>query len=226
MAKKSKGILKMLDEMEQEVKNEVSEFYPNGELVEIPSEGKNDWLEEILSVKRKDQSDSSFTEEEIQQRCCQILENVKNHKEENILIDFKQKIHWLEGCRFKLEDVLVKARTFDDDEPLYLHLKEEDELNSLILIGGSDAQAFLVAQDESNNENYIRLYELHLLSFSKGSRLKEESGLLTSYVWRIAKVFSSVIIGATLDPIKNLFLAEYYESESEEAVEEKEEEEN
>lgn len=55
--------------------------------------------------------------------------------------------------------------------------------------------------------------EFHLLSLRENPDPRKEIGLMASYLSLTAKVFTSIIFASSLDPIKNLLLSEWLQSE-------------
>lgn len=192
----------------REVENQVSIFYEDGERAEITSTPDIDPFITIFSGLRKDTTPQTFTEDQMREKCFQIRENVKLGKPDNIEINFTKMLQRSNGSDHDLHNTVIKALAMDADTPVYLHLIKGDILTSLIFIGGDDAQAFLVTQGEDNRDTIVRLSEFHLLSISENSTPEKEIGLLTSYSWMGAQVHTSVVIGMSLNPIKNLLLSE------------------
>lgn len=205
--------LKMFEEQERIVKTEVSEFYPDGIRADIASSSDEDPFTQILSTGKKEQSAQAFTEEEMQEKCFQIRNNVKDCKPDNIEINFIEGVLRFKGNKYELGSTVVKAVAMDASKPVYLHIKKEDAVSSLVFIGGNDAQAFLVTKDD-NKTLFTRLTEFHLLSISENSTPEREIGLMVSYSWIPTQVYFSIIMGYSLDPIKNLLLSDNFVSES------------
>lgn len=209
---KKSGAVKALKK-EQEMVNQVtSKFYPDGMLADIKSASDEDPFAQILSTVKKEQSTQGFTEEEMQEKCFQIRNNVKDCKPDNIEINFVEGALRVRGNKYDLGSTAVKAVAMDDSKTVYLHIKKGDAVSSLVFLGGDDAQAFLVTKD-NNKTLFTRLTEFHLLSISESSTPEREIGLMVSYSWITAKVYSGIIMGNSLDPIKNLLLSESFISE-------------
>lgn len=215
MAKKKKkksGAVKALKKELEMVNQVTSKFYPDGILADIKFAPDEDPFAQILSTVKKEQSTQGFTEEEMQEKCFQIRNNVKDCKPDNIEINFIEGALRVRGNKYELGSTVVKAVAMDDSKTVYLHIKKGDAVSSLVFLGGDDAQAFLVTKDD-NKTLFTRLTEFHLLSISESSTPKREIGLMVSYSWITAQVYSGIIMGNSLDPIKNLLLSESFISE-------------
>lgn len=215
-----KKLIKNLDldqELEKEyfeVKKEVSAFYPNNELaISDKNDGKN--FLEVIQKKADTQMLTEEQKEQIENKCFQIRSNVKDNKPGNIEINLIQGNQKSNGCTYDLGNTVIKAVTMDFDTPVYSYFKKGESLNSLIFLGGDDVQAFLVTKNEDGKVSYVRLSEFHLLSISENSKPDKEIGLMTSYVWLMGKIDTSVILGNNLCPIKNLFFAEWFRNKNE-----------
>lgn len=218
MAKKKEkksGVVKALKK-EQEMVNQVtSKFYPDGIRADIKSVSDEEPFAQFFSTVEKEQSTQVFTEEQMQEKCFQIRNNVKDCKPDNIEINFVEGVLRVRGNKYELGSTVVKAVTMDDSKTVYLHIKKGDAVSSLVFIGGDEAQAFLVTKDD-NKTLFTRLEEFHLLSISGSSTPEREIGLMVSYLWLTAKVYSGIIMGDSLNPIKNLLLSESFISEDDE----------
>lgn len=201
-------LIKKADEEMREVENQVSMFYEDGERAEITTSSGKDPFTTIFSSLRKDTIRKTFTENQIREKCLQIRENVKLGKSDNMELNFIQMVQRFKGNNFDLGSTVIKVTAMDGNVPVYLHFKKGDILSSLVFIGGDDAQAFLLTKDADDKNSAIRLSEFHLLSISENSSPEKEIGLMTSYSWIGAKVYSNVILGMSLNPVKNLFLSE------------------
>ncbi|MBD5461966.1 MAG: hypothetical protein HDR24_02725 [Lachnospiraceae bacterium] len=211
--KEKKSIaLKMLEKEQKMVDQEISEFYPDGIRADIESLSDEDPFARILSTVKKEQSTQIFTEEEMQEKCFQIRSNVKESKPDNIEINFVEGVLRFKGNKYELGSTVVKAVAMDASKPVYLHIKREDAVSSLVFIGGSDAQAFLVTKDDKKTL-FTKLTEFHLLSISENSTPEREIGLMVSYSWIPAQVYFSIIMGYSLNPVKNLLLSDNFVSE-------------
>ena len=62
--------------------------------------------------------------------------------------------------------------------------------------------AIMATQNEQGEEKYIRLSEFHLFSIQKNSDTGKDAGLITSYMWLTARVYSSIFLGHSFEPIR------------------------
>lgn len=222
--KSSERLLKMLDEEEQGVKNEVSQFYIDGVIADMS--GPNT-IGNVIATVRKALPSQSFHEDEMQEKCLRIREAVKQCKDNSIEINLKQGVHRYKGDKLELGKTVIKAVVFGTEEPIFYYFKQGDSFGAIVFLGGDDGQAFLATKQDDGKDSFTRLSEFHLLSINDNSDPEKEVGLVTSYIWRTAKVYSSVIMGfLNLDPIKNILLAEEIERASYEAEKIKSREEN
>lgn len=201
-------LMKRQENEEIELKNQVGLFYEDGERMEITASFDKDPFTTIFSELRKDTTPQTFTEEQMLEKCIQIRDNVKQSKPDNIELNFIQMVQRFNGNNFDLSNAVIKVFATDADRPVYLHIRKGDILSSLVFIGGDDAQAFLVTKDDGGKNSVIRLSEFHLLAISENSSPEKEIGMMISYSWIGAKVHANVIIGMSLNPIKNLLLSE------------------
>lgn len=149
------------------------------------------------------------TNEKMGQMCLVTRDNVKACKPNNIEIDLINGTQKDDGKSLPLGDTLIKICTYDDEHAIqYLFLKSGEKIDCLVFLGGSDCQAILCIDDGKGGDKFIKLSEFHMLSISKNSNSKKEVGLMTSFAWFTAKIFTSIVIGSNLNPIKNLFLSD------------------
>lgn len=203
--KHSLGIWKAIDENYEKAKEEASNFYEDGILVDI---SKQDDVAKIVADIQKTPDDQALSEEQMQKECLKIREKVMAGKEDNIEIDFTCGIQKFEGREHQLGDTLFKAVESTTHKTFYFHYKKGDKKDVLVFIGGDNVKAILAAKDDKGNVASIGLDEFHLLSISENSTSEKEIGLMTSYIWLRAKIYSSVILAFNLDPVKNLLLGE------------------
>lgn len=211
MGKKAKksAMLRLMEKEERMVKSEVSEFYPDGVRADMDHPSDQDPFSQIISTveKREDQPTPVLTEEQMQENCFQIRNNVKNCKANNMEINFVEGTLRYEGNKYEFGSTVVKAVAQGAAKAVYLHLKKGDAVNSLVFIGGDNRQAFLVTKNDNKTE-FIKLEEFHLLSISENSTPEREIGLIVSYLWLTKEDYFSIIMGYNLYPIKNLLLVD------------------
>lgn len=203
--KLSQGIWKAIDEEYEEVKQEASNFYKDGTLVDI---SKQKSITEIMADILKMPNTQMLTAEQMQEKCLKVRENVIAEKSDNIEIDFIHGIQKFEGKEHQLGETVFKAIEFTTHKAIYGYCRKGEVKDILIFIGGDDAKAFLAAKDDKGNTYSIELGEFHMLSVSENSKPGREIGLLTSFSWFRAKIYSSIILAFNLDPVKNLLLGE------------------
>lgn len=204
----------------QEVNAIVTKFNEDG-AYPIPKDpmGRDFTSRVILLAKEK--ADPS-TAGQWQEYCIKILENVISGKPDNILVDFLKGHQRCQGKVYNLGDTVVKMRIMDESEPVYFYLRRGDTPNFIVFIGGDNAWAFLAIRDTKGDITYVRLSEFHLLSLSENSKPGEVVGLISSYVWLNAKIFSDIIIGMNLEPVINLLMMEKLQMEEAEKQKERE----
>ena len=211
MGKKAKksAMLRLMEKEERMVKSEVSEFYPDGVRANMNHPSDQDPFAQIISAveNRENQPTPVLTEEQMQENCFQIRNNVKDCKANNMEINFVEGVLRYKGNKYELGSTVIKAVTQGASKAVYLHLKKGDAVNSLVFIGGDNWQAFLVTKDDNKTE-FIKLEEFHLLSISENSTPEREIGLMVSYLWLTKEDYFSIIMGYNLDPIKNLLLVD------------------
>ena len=201
---------KILEEQERDAKSALSIIYEDGFIADFTTaDNQNPFASFVSAAAPKELPNQPITDEQRKEKCLQIRENVKQCKPNNIEVNFVKGIHRFEGKNHELDNTVVKAVAWDVSTPVYLYLKKGDVLNSYVFIG-DDARAFLVIIDEKGNENFIKLLEFHLFTICEGSSPGKEVGLLTSFVYLTGKIYSSYIIGMSLDPIKSLLLSEEF----------------
>lgn len=200
------AIWKAIEKNEQEVKEGVSQFYDdfNG-LVDI---SKQSPITEIVENIQKAPENQTLSVEQIQEKCLKVRENVIAGKSDNIEIDFIHGTQKFEGNEQPLGDTVFKAIETTTHIPIYSYNKRGEVKDVLVFIGGDDAKAFLAAKDDKGNAYFIELDEFHMLSVSENSKPGKEIGLMTSFNWLRAKIYSSIILAFNLDPVKNLLLGE------------------
>lgn len=212
---KKNAALKLMEKEREIVKGEVSEFYPDGVRADMDHPSDQDPFSQIIPTdkERENLPTSVFTEEQMQEKCFQIRNNVRDCEPDNMEINFLEGVLRFKGNKYALGGTVVKAVAQDAAKAVYLHLKKEDAVNSLVFIGGDNRQAFLVTKD-NNRTIFIKLEEFHLLSISENSTPEREIGLMISYLWIKKEVYFSIIMGSNLDPVKNLLLVEENRTEN------------
>ena len=220
----TKKLLKMVDEEDRKVQSEVSQFYEDGVIADMADQNT---MCNLVATVRKTLPPQSFSEEEIQEKCLKIREDVKQCKDNSIEVNLRLGIQRHKGDKLELGKTVIKAVPYGTDAPIFGYFKPGDTFEAIVFLGGDDGQAFLATKQDDGKDSFTRLSEFHLLSINDSSDPEKEVGLVTSYIWRTAKVYSSVIMGfLNLDPIKNILLAEEIERASFDAEKIKSREEN
>lgn len=200
-------LLEMIEKEGEEVRREVNEFCFEGSLVNFQDASKTNPFDQFYMSQRTETIDQSFTDEQMERFCSEIRDRVKHGSLEDIEINLMERIQRYKGLRYSLENTAIKILPWNAEKPEYLCMGPEDSMDALVFLGGENAQAFLVTRNEDDLVSYYRLSEFHMLSLQKTPDQKE-LGLITSYVWLTAKVYSTVVMGFNLDPIKNLFFTD------------------
>ena len=103
---------------------------------------------------------------------------------------------------FKLEytfqdkgNTVVKILPMDTSAQDYtfIFIKSGDTLDASVFLGGDNASGIMVIKDENGEECFLRISEFHLLSLRENPNPRKEVGLMTSFLWLTAKVYTSII---------------------------------
>lgn len=199
-------LIKLHSEEEKAVTNQVAQFYENKERVDFYDSSPKDPFAGIFSALKKEPALYAMTQEQMLKECEIIRENIKRGETDNTELNFVKGVQRFNGTEYPLDYTVIKVTAMNAEQPIYFYIKKGDTLHSLVFIGGSNVQAFLLAKDDTGADCAVRLYEFHALSISDNSDENKEIGLITSYSWINARVYASVIMGASLNPVKNLFL--------------------
>lgn len=208
MSKKSKVGIEHFYEEERAVRGGLSKMYEDYGTAEIKSVDDTAPPFNVTEL-RKNTDIQSADNETMLKECSDIRKNVEKGKTNNIVIDFIHGNQDFEGKEYELDDTIIKVEVMGSKEPIYYHINKGDVLQSMIFIGGNDANAFLVKKDEDGVFSVLRLSEIHMFSLSEDLSPKKETALMTSYSWMEAKVHSSIIIGPNLNPIRTLLLSDW-----------------
>lgn len=131
----------------------------------------------------------------------------------NIEIQLNRGRQLSERTNLPLGNTVVKLLPMDSTEPKYFYIKAGSALDGLIFLGGDNSWAIMAIKDGEGHDHFLQLAELHMLSVQENIDPRKETGLMTSYSWLTGKVFSSIITSFNLDPVKNLLLSGWFESE-------------
>lgn len=216
---KAKNVKTVFQKAEMEAKKVETireEFYPNGTLAEISFSSDPNVLANMVAKAQAPDilEQQPMTQEQMEEHCIRIRENVKMGKVENFEIRFDQMAQMFSGKKYELGNTICKIRTCTGDtSPTFLFFKEGSSLSVRVFIEGENATAIMAIRGEKEGDYFIKLSEFHMVSFQKNPDPRKEVGLVTSYVWLTARVYSSVVFALTLDPIKNLLLSEWLQAE-------------
>lgn len=211
---REKVLLKEANKQREEIDREISGFYEDGILANAQLVSVTEPFTQFYTTLRDKLVDQSLSDDEMEKRCSQIRNKVKKGTLDSIEINLMKGVHRYKGIDYSLGDAIIKVLPWNAQKPEYLYMRAEDTAEALIFLGGDDAQAFLVIKDEKGAISYVRLEEFHLLSIQETPD-HEEVGLMTSFVWVTARVYSTVVKGLNLHPIKNLLLAESFQNKIE-----------
>lgn len=162
----------------------------------------------ILSWCESDISSSLHLVDIMKEDCFRIRKNVETGKLDNYAINLNQGLQIFNKQVIELENCVVKIKIFHNYNPLWLSYKKGDLINVVFFIG-DDGKCYMVVGDDESNVYYIKILEFYLLSTISNDD-ETESGWITSYSWWLGKVFSSEILGYSLDPVKSLLLSEWF----------------
>lgn len=140
--------------------------------------------------------------------CVDIIYNVRAEKEKNLEINFIQKLQKYQGKEYPLGVVVTKVVEYNKNEPAYIYVDPNNNPKAAIYISCDMGKAYMIYSNVDGKEEIIRLAECHLLSMSPYSTPGKEVALMTSYTWLPGEIYTSVIAGGNLIPIKNLLLVD------------------
>lgn len=206
-------VLKFADQENEDAKAAASTFYPDGIIANFTPSSTKYPLAALLTQAKQPSTPQSPTQEQLLDACLQIRENVRQGKPDNMEVQFKKGRQLSGKQAFLLGNTVVKILLMGFNQPIYLFIKGGDTLNASVFLGGDKAYGILVMKNESDKDYFLRLSEFHLLSLRQDPDPRKEIGLMTSYLWLTAKVYSSIIFAASLDPIKNLLLSDWLQAE-------------
>lgn len=212
-SKLEKLAIRIMEEEKREVESELCKFYPNGTIANISPSSEEQPLASLLQQAKNPPSPQALTQEQMKEVCLQIRSYVLQGKPSNAECQLHKGRQLSDRHEFPLGNTVVKILPMDTFEPKYLFIKAGDILNASVFLGGDNAAGIMVIQDENGNDYFLRLSEFHLLSLREHPDPHKEIGLITSYVWLTAKVYSSILFSYSLDPIKNLLLSDRLQSE-------------
>lgn len=215
-------LTKEAEKEKQEVRVACDMFYPNEVLAEFGYSSDSSIAEELYAMSQVSESTTLqfLTQNQLEEECILIKDNVKQGRAENIEIRFDQMTQLFERKKYPLEKTVLRICTWDDGaESRYIFIKDGNTLALRVFIGGENAMAIMAIRNGEGKVGYIRLSQFHLLSIRENLDPQKEIGLVTSYIWLTAKVFSSVVLACNLAPIKCLLLSDWLQTEWQKAKE-------
>lgn len=215
-------LFKEMEKEKQEVQAVCSVFYPDGVLADFLFSSDKDIAKSLIAQSQAITTATSpdLTQEQLEEQCHLIQGNVKQGKADNIEVRLDQMAQLFEKKKHSLWKTALRINVWDDDVgSRCIFIKDDSTLDFRVFIGGENAVAIAATRNEEGEVRYTRLSEFHLLSFRENSDSQKEVGLVTSYIWLSAKIFTSVIFAYNLDPIKNLILSDWLQSEWQRAKE-------
>lgn len=187
-------------------------FYPGGVIAPFSFPSEQPSLSHLLAQAKAPPKPPDLSPEQLAENCRLIRDNVKQGKINNVEVQLHKGRQLSEKREFPLGNTAIKIRSIGSDEPEYFFIKAGDTLDSSIFLGEDNAGILLI-RDEDGDDCFLRLSEFHMLSLRENPDPRKEVGLVTSYLWLTADVFTSVICAFSLDPIKNLLLSDWLRSE-------------
>ena len=206
-------IIQMQEQEEKSVKSEVSKFYLDGTLPDFIPSSKQAPLAPLLAQAKTLSDPQALTQEQLAKECLSIRGNVKAGKPGNIEIQLNIGRQRFDRQILPLGNTVVKLRPMDADKPYYFFIKTGDTLDTSVFFGGESAVGVILLRDENGDDFFLRLAEFHMLSLRENPDPRKDVGLMTSYLWLTANIYSSVIFASSLNPIKNLLLSEWLQTE-------------
>ncbi len=206
-------ILKLTDQENEKAKVATSTFYPDGTIANFTLSSTERPLAALLAQAKQAPDPQAMTREQLLDACMQIRENIRQGKSGNVEVQLNMGRQISDKQVFPLGNTAIKVSLMDANEPYYLFIKAGDTLDAHVFLGDGKTPGVLAIEDENGDENFLQISEFHLLSLRENPDPHKEIGLTTSYLWLTAKVYSSIIFAASLDPIKNLLLSDWLQAE-------------
>jgi len=142
---------------------------------------------------------------EMRDKCKVISKNVCAGKDGNIEVNFSTKKQKWHGIEYPLADTLIKSKGITAEKAESFSIKNSDDANAIVLIGGDDKtkKAFVLGEKDGKPE-IEELTEFHSLSLSEHPAKNGEVGILTSF--KDGRMATGFIKGQpSLDAVKLLF---------------------
>lgn len=212
-----KVILQTMEQEESTIKAIVGDFYKDGSITNFSLSSEKAPLAPLLALADQVSDEQVWTQERLRECCLEIRSNVKQGKQDNIEVQLHKGRQLANGQIFPLGHTVVKLLPMDAEMPVYLFVREGDTLDATVLLGSDTGAGILVIKREGDDDFFLRLAEFHLLSLRNDPDPHKEVGLLTSYVWLCAKVYSCVLLASSLNPVKALLLSDWLQDQWREA---------
>lgn len=210
---KNMRFIQLLDQKYEQAKAAVNNFYDDGIFANFTPSSAGQPLAPLLAQIKPPPEPESMTQEQLMATCQNIRANVKRGRPGNVEIQLNKGRQKSDNQLFPLGNTVIKALPMDSLQPVYLFIKAGDTLEASVFLGGDSVAGILLMQDENGDDCFLRLSEFHLLSLRENPDPRKEVGLMTSYLWLTADVYSSVIYAFNLNPIKNLLLSDFLQME-------------
>lgn len=212
-------IHQLIAKEEAKVKAVANNFYSDGVIAPFSLSSEQDPLAPLLALAKASSTPQALTQEQLSESCLQIRRNIQQGKSSNIEIQLHKGRQLSDNQPFPLGNTVIKVLPMDANEPNYLFIKGGDTLDASVFLGGDNAVGIVLLKDKNGDDYFFRLAEFHMLSLRENSDPRKEVGLMTSYLWLTAAVYSSVVFASTLNPIKNLLLSEWLQTAWQQAKE-------
>lgn len=213
LTKFEKIVNQIVDCDEYERQSVIKSFYNDAGIVNFSYSSEKEPLAPLLEIAKAEPAPNTFTQEQLGDICQQIRDNIKQGKPNNVEIQFHKGRQVSDRQISPLGTTVVKLTPMDDCRPKYFFISKDDILNASVFLGGENASGIMAMPDKNGNNHFLRLSEFHMLSLWTEPDSHKEIGLMTSYIWMIAKVYSSTIHSYNLNPVKNLLLAGWLQEE-------------
>ena len=205
--------IQLLDQQNELAKTATNNFYDDSILVNFTPSSAKQPLATLLTLAKQPPAPQAMTQEQLLDTCMNTRIDVKQGKPGKIEIQFNMGRQISDQQILPLGNTVVKALPMNSNQPAYLFIKAGDTLDAHVFLGDGNIPGVMAIEDENGEGCFLPLAEFHLLSLREDPDPRKEIGLITSYLWLTAKVYSSIIFAASLNPIKNLLLSEWLQAE-------------
>lgn len=214
MGKESKSKLddRLIEQMLQEdrkIRSEREIFYPADSLANFTFVAGQTLPPPLISRVKAEPNSQAPEQELLREVCQKTRDNVQLGKPGSVEIQLNKGRQMSDKRVFPLGNTVIKFLPSNASEPIYLFLKAEDTLDASVFLEDNNASGIMLIKDESGDDFFFILSEFHMLSIAANPDPRKEVGLMTSYTIMAPKVYSSIVYGFSLDPIKNLLFSEW-----------------